>query len=101
MWKIIDLEYRLSDGIATKVTAEYRLTSGNVIARDILYIPLPEPTSEVIPFNELTEQQVLSWLQSLYPTTEIEDKVFIELNMLVENEINKITDSKLPWVDGI
>ena len=98
MWKIIDLEYRLSDGIATKVTAEYRLTSGNVIARDILYIDLPEPTSDIIPFNELTEEQVIIWLKSLYPTTEIEDKVLVELNRLVEIENNKGTDNKLPWV---
>ena len=99
MWKIIDLEYRLSDGIATKVTAEYRLTSGNVIARDILYIDLPEPTSDIIPFNELTEEQVIIWLKSLYPTTEIEDKVLVELNRLVEIENNKGTDNKLPWLN--
>ena len=63
MWKIIDLEYRLSDGVATNVMAEYRLNDGITISRKIISLELPEPSNNVIPFNELTEEQVIQWVK--------------------------------------
>ena len=101
MWKIIDLEYRLSDGVATNVTAEYRLIDGNTISRKIITVTLPEPTNNVIPFNELSEEQVIQWVKDNCDYLTVESNVQTELDRLVIERNNKITDTKLPWRDGI
>ena len=99
MWKIVDLEYRLNDGIVIKLTAEYRLTNDDIIARKIFSIDLPEPTNEVIPFENLAEEQVLTWLHSFFDTKKNEDIVQVELDRLVKVKNDKKTDNKLPWID--
>jgi hypothetical protein len=101
MWKIIEIEYRLNDNVAINVTSEFRLVDGNTISRNIINVELPEPTNNVIPFNELTEEQVIQWVKDNYDYLTVESNVQTELDRLVIERNNKITDTKLPWRDGI
>jgi len=97
MWKIIDIEYRIEDGVAINVTAEFRLINGNTISRKIITVDLPEPTSNLIPFEELTEEQVIEWVKFIYPTLQIEIEVEDKLNKLITERDNKLINNKLPW----
>jgi hypothetical protein len=97
MWKVVDLEYRKNDGVVIKVISEYRLTSDNLISRKIITTELDEPSGDVIPFDDLTEEQVLTWVMSKIDQTSIETQVSNELSSLVEVENSKTTDNKLPW----
>jgi len=97
MWKIIDLKYRLSDGVAIEVTVEYRLSDGNTISRKIETLELDEPTGEVTPLDQLSEEQVLSWFKSKVDYQAIETKVNDELLIMIDKRDNKITENKLPW----
>jgi hypothetical protein len=101
MWKIIEIEYRLNDNVAINVTSEFRLVDGNTISRNIINVELPEPTNNVIPFNGLTEEQVIQWVKDNYDYLTVESNVQTELDRLVIERNNKITDTKLPWRDGI
>jgi len=101
MWKVIDLEYRINDGVATNVTSEFRLVDGNTISRKIIDVTLPKPTNNVIPFNELTEEEVIQWVKGNCDYLTVEDDVQTELDRMVTERDNKITDNKLPWDDGI
>lgn len=97
MWKVIDLEYRKSDGVVIQVVSEYRLTSDNLISRRIIRTDLDEPNGVVIPFDELTEEQVLTWVMGKIDQVSVESTVSSELNNLITIKNSKTTDNKLPW----
>lgn len=98
MWKIINIEYRINDGVAMNVTSEFRLVDGNTISRKIIDVVLPEPTNNIIPFNELTEEQVIQWVKDNCDYLTVESDVQTELDRLVTERNTKIMDNKLPWL---
>lgn len=98
MWKIIDIKYRISDGVAISVIGEYRLTDGEIISRKIKEVTLDEPTGVIIPFNDLTEEQVLIWFKDKFDYQSLENEVTDKLETLVNDRDGKLTDNKLPWL---
>jgi hypothetical protein len=98
MWKVIDLEYRKSDGVAIKVTVQYMVIQGDVIERDIITIDLDEPNGDITPFEELTEDMVILWVKSKIDYQTIEVSVLERLDERVIELQNKITENDLPWI---
>jgi hypothetical protein len=91
MWYITNLKYRLEDGIVIKVEATYILENGIKVSSSI-WVNTPEPTGDITPFNDLTEDQIIVWVKSLYDTEEVEQKVLNDFNTL-QNGIGE----NLPW----
>lgn len=98
MWKVIDLEYRKSDGVAIKVTSQYILEKDGVIERKIITLDLDEPSGDITPFEELTEDMVILWVKSKIDYQSIETSVLERLNERVLELENKDTENDLPWI---
>lgn len=80
MWTIKELDFRKSDGIVMNVVAVYKSME--------IIISLPEPEGDIIPYEDLTQEMVMSWIK---PTTDIlEVKIDAET---VESEFGQGT----PW----
>ena len=97
MWKIIDINYRLSDGVAISVIGEYRLTDNEIISRKIKEITLDEPTGTIIPFDDLTEEQVLIWFKDKFDYKALENEVINQLKTLINKRDVNLTNNRLPW----
>ena len=95
MWTITNLKYRIEDGIAIKAEAKYELVSNNIITSNTIWVRLPEPSSDIIPFEELTEQEVLIWVFANYNTTSVETKVQEDHNKILSQPIQE----RLPWLN--
>ena len=95
MWTITNLKYRTEDGIAIKAEAKYELTSSNIKTFNTIWVRLSEPTENIIPFEELTEQQVLGWVFANYNTDEVEEKVLEDHNKKIDEGLGE----NLPWIN--
>lgn len=95
MWTIINLKYRIEDGIAVKAEAKYELINNSIITSNTIWVRLPEPTGDVIPFEQLTEQEILNWVFANYDTALVELKVQEDHN----NRLAQPIQEGLPWLN--
>jgi len=95
MWTITNIRYRKENNIAFKVEAKYELETTGVITSNSIWVRLPEPTENPIPFEQLTEQQVLDWVFANYDTNTVELKVLEDHN----KKLNVSLGESLPWVN--
>lgn len=97
IWKIENTERRYEDGGI--IIAHWRATAIDGIYTSSVYGSVgftPEPDSEdFIPYNQLTEQNILSWLWNSdeLDRTVIEDKLINK----IENQKTPTTVIGLPW----
>jgi hypothetical protein len=86
---IVQLERTLPDNIVT--TVHWRCEKGQ--ASTYGSIGLPQPDDELIPFEDLTEEQVIEWLGNQIDLVEIESVLDAQLNELQ----NPSRANGLPW----
>lgn len=84
----VDLNIKAYPGVGGNVPVDWNITE--------IYVDAPSSGS-FTPFEELTEEQVLSWVQN--------DNTFIEVNKLIDKKIDDIINPKeyvqqLPWSTG-
>ena len=95
MWTITNLKYRTEDGIAIKAAAKYELSDNGIVTSNTIWVRLPEPTGDVIPFDQLTEQEVLAWVFANYDTASVENKVQEDHAKQLAQQIHE----RLPWLN--
>jgi hypothetical protein len=86
---INQLEYNISDGVVTKIY--YTFSKDKASISD--FVVIPEPPIDLIPFDELTEIDVINWLSEQIVFDKIEKKLD---NLNTEIETPKKTTG-LPW----
>jgi hypothetical protein len=86
---IVQLERTLPDNIVT--TVHWRCEKEEASTYGSVGLPQPEP--EPIPFENLTEEQVIQWLGSQIDFVEIESN----LDAQIEAIQNPTSVSGLPW----
>jgi hypothetical protein len=59
-------------------------------------IVISEDTTNFIPFNQLTEEQVLEWIKEKV-TGQYEDHVNAQILKQIEEKLNQSTEKDLPW----
>ena len=95
MWSISNLIYRIEDGIAIKAEAKYTYISSGIETSNKIWVRLPEPSGNIIPFDDLTEQEVLQWVYDNYDTDTVELKVQEEHNKILSDPNRE----RLPWLN--
>jgi hypothetical protein len=93
MWTITNLRYTTEDGIVFKVEAKYEIVTGDIITSNTIWVRVAPPTENIIPFADLTEQEVLNWVFANYETDIVEEKVLEEHNA----KVNEGLGESLPW----
>ena len=102
-WKIIEIERMLDNDMVIKVTYVCNVNSPNFMDRKIGEITLEGDTSSegFIPFEDLTEETVITWVKNTLTESGVEDietKIINRLNVREDKLNNKITEKGLPWV---
>jgi len=99
-WKIIDLESITSSGLVTKIMYGCFTNHNNISLREIGEIDVSGSieSSGFIQYEELTEDTVLSWVDTLVDKSLIETTISSSIS---ESEIQFSasiqTDSGVPW----
>jgi len=101
-WKIIEIERLLNNNMVIKVIYSCNVKSTNFTDRKVGQITLEGDTSseDFIPFEDLTEEIVLSWVKNMLTESgvkDIEKKIIDRLNIREDKLNNKKTENGLPW----
>ena len=96
MWKILDMERNALTGLVIKVISAYVLSEGNIIARKIVITELEEGET-FIPFEELTEELVISWVKE-----DMGEVAVLNIEAITQNDFDvksqpKETITGNPW----
>ena len=96
MWKILDMERNALTGLVIKVISAYVLSEGNIIARKIVITELEEGEA-FIPFEELTEELVISWVKE-----DMGEVAVLNIEAITQNDFDvksqpKETITGNPW----
>lgn len=92
-WKIENLEREAATGVVTVAHWRVIARQDNVLADAYGSVPLGAPAEAVIPFELLTQEQVLYWVKERLPVDEIETKLQAHLATLLAPK----TVPGLPW----
>lgn len=91
-WSITKLDRELSDGLVTNVVWRCTVTDEDQSVSTSGSVGL-ERGSTFTPYEELTEEQVLSWVKPQVDTAEIE----AGLQSHIDAQKNPVTASGIPW----
>jgi|TARA_R110000851_G_scaffold314420_2_gene476476 hypothetical protein len=99
-WKILDLESITSTGLVTKITygcfTEHQSTELRQI--DEIYLDGSPDAPEFIQYEELTEELVLSWVDTLVNKSLIETNLSSSINEIESQFSSSIkVSSGVPW----
>jgi len=93
-WKIEQTDYLISDGFITTAHWRANAVDGDYTATAYGAVGFGELASPKIPYDQVTEQEVLDWCWASGV-----DKDAIETNLATQIEAlqNPVQDSGLPW----
>lgn len=97
-WNIVDLERETNDDYVYVIHYDVNAKNGTYKARCYGSINIKRPEGELIPYNDLTHELVISWLQQalgVEKVSQIEDN----LQTAIEQQITPTQLSGLPWAN--
>lgn len=102
-WKIYNLEHQITDGLVIKVTYGCIVQQDSFLDRHIDVTTLIGDPSDTnfIPYEDLTEQIVLEWVNEelgQQAISDIETMVKARVQNRIDEEAAKTTTEGLPWV---
>ena len=102
-WKIYNLEHQIADGLVIKVTYGCIVQQDTFLDRHIDNITLIGDSSDpdFIPYEDLTEQIVLGWVNEelgQQAISDIEAMVEARVQGRIDEEAAQTTTEGLPWV---
>ncbi len=94
-WNIVQLEREINDGYVFTAHWEVTAQEGDLYARTYGSLGLQRPEDEFIPFEDLTEEIVISWVKEKLGN----DVSIHETSLLAQIELQKNppTTTGLPW----
>jgi hypothetical protein len=100
-WKIVNIKREISDGYAFDISWEAIAEEGDYNSRAYGSVHLNRPDGNLIPFEDLTEELVISWVknqlekdnESLNSSKSVEDYLLED----IQNQKNPPIAVELPW----
>lgn len=93
-WKIEQMERKPDTGLVTVVHYRVTATDGDLVA-DVYGTLSMEPGETFIPFEQLTQRDVISWVQHALDKTTVEDSLRSRIELLRTPPVV----SGLPWTN--
>lgn len=98
-WKIYDLKRTISEGIVTEVTyalqTEFSGSNARSISTTQITGSIDDP--DFIPFNDLTEGVVLSWITGSIDVTSLETSNSGSIAKRIARKAARTTTNGIPW----
>ncbi len=101
-WKILNLKRKSENGLVTEVTyvMNFKLGKESIRKIEIIKLDVDENNINFIPFEELTEEIVLSWVRSKISEEKIKE-IESHQKSVIEKRLEKRLNNKykkgLPW----
>jgi hypothetical protein len=92
-WTIENMERLIADGMVIRVNWRVTETDGNVTEFTYNNSTFDTPGDPFVPYEELTEAQVLSWVQA----TDLAQATAADVHARVLAALNPTLASGLPW----
>jgi len=94
-WNVVQMDRLTSDGFVVTVHYTVNAVDGDYTASTYGTVNYTEqPNKQYIPYNSLTETEVIGWVQDSLG----KDTVEASLTAQIELEKNPVQETGLPWV---
>jgi hypothetical protein len=92
-WNIAQMERKAADGFVTTVHYTVSAVDGDYAASSYGTVGFTQEQSSYTPFEQLTKEQVVGWVQELLGKNEVE----VRLAAQIDAQKNPVSESGLPW----
>ena len=100
-WKLLDMEHKTSDGFVLTVVSEYCFTYEEGSSQRSFVSEFTDNVGpDFIPYEELTEEIILSWVfEDLGAETVAETESIVKAEAIANNELinNPVLENGFPW----
>lgn len=98
-WRITEIERETADGYVFRVMFRIEADDNGIGESTVGSMDLPRPETDLIPFDQLTQEQVVAWVQERLGVPWIE-AAYDGLRDAIAVKANPITVKGLPWSEG-
>ena len=92
-WNVVQMERKAADGFVTTVHYTVSAVDGEFTASTYGTVGFTQEEMDYVPFAELTQSQVVGWVQEALDKNEIEANLAAQ----IEAQKNPVSESGLPW----
>jgi hypothetical protein len=92
-WNVVQMERKTSDGFVTTVHYNVSAVDGEYTSSTYGTVGFTEEDTDYTPYDELTQQQVIGWVQDSLGKDTAEEN----LTAQIEAQKNPVSESGLPW----
>lgn len=92
-WNVVQMERKVADGFVTTVHYNVFAEDGEYQSSSYGTVGFTQEDMDYVPFEELTQSQVVGWVQEALNKDEIEANLAAQ----IEAQKNPVIESGLPW----
>jgi hypothetical protein len=92
-WNIQQMERKAADGFVTTVHYTVNAVDGEIQSSSYGTVGFTQEEMDYVPFADLTQEQVVGWVQAALDKDEIEANLAAQ----IEAQKNPVQQSGLPW----
>jgi hypothetical protein len=92
-WNIAQMERKAADGFVTTVHYTVSAVDGDYAASSYGTVGFTQEAGSYTPFEQLTKEQVVGWVQESLGKDEVEAGLAAQINA----QKNPVSESGLPW----
>lgn len=92
-WNIAQMDRKTSDGFVTTVHYTVSAVDGDFTASTYGTVGYTQEETNFTPYNSLTKEQVIGWVQNSLGKDTVEDSLVDQINA----QKNPVQESGLPW----
>jgi hypothetical protein len=94
-WSVVQMNRQVADGFVTTVHYNVSAIDGEFTASTYGTVGYTEEGADYTPYDELTQQQVIGWVQTSLGKDTVEDSLAAQIDALK----NPVSESGLPWAE--
>lgn len=92
-WSVVQMDRLTSDGFVVTVHYTVNAVDGEYTASTYGTVGYTQESEDFTPYDELTQEQVVSWVQTSLGKTTVEESLANQ----IEAQKNPVQESGLPW----
>lgn len=92
-WNVVQMDRQTADGFVTTVHYNVSAEDGEFTASIYGTVGYTKEEMDYVPYEQLTQEQVIGWVQNSLGKDEIEGNLATQ----IEAQKNPVTESGLPW----
>jgi CRISPR/Cas system type I-B associated protein Csh2 (Cas7 group RAMP superfamily) len=92
-WNVVQMDRKSSDGFVTTVHYTVNAVDGEYNASTYGTVGFTQEDTEYVPFDDLTQEQVIAWVQDSLGQATVEESLATQ----IEAKKNPVQVSGLPW----